>query len=110
MLVHDWRGQGLSQRLLPDRWRGHAAGYDDFLADFDALLAAFETRLPKPWLMLSHSMGGCLTGLALARGERRFAAAALSAPMWALVSKPWPMPVAVGAGPRRPRDRGAERR
>jgi len=96
VLVHDWRGQGLSQRLLPERWRGHAAGYDDFVADFAALLAVFETRLPKPWLMVSHSMGGCITGLALARGETRFAAACFSAPMWGLISKPWPMPVAVG--------------
>lgn len=82
VLAHDWRGQGLSQRALPDRLKGHAEGYQDFLADFDLLLAAFEAELPKPWLAIGHSMGGCLTLLALAHGQaERFAAAILSAPM-----------------------------
>jgi lysophospholipase len=84
VLVHDWRGQGLSHRALPDRLKGHAAGFKDFLGDYQALLAAFETRLPKPWIALGHSMGGCLTMLVLATGERRFAAAVLSAPMLGL--------------------------
>jgi lysophospholipase len=84
VLVHDWRGQGLSHRALPDRLKGHAAGFKEFLGDYQALLAAFETRLPKPWIALGHSMGGCLTMLALATGETRFAAAVLSAPMLGL--------------------------
>jgi lysophospholipase len=81
VLVHDWRGQGLSGRLLKDRMRGHAVGIDPFLADFGAVLAAHEDRLPRPWVAIGHSMGGGLTALALVRGERRFAAAALSSPM-----------------------------
>ena len=84
VLVHDWRGQGLSHRALPDRLKGHAAGFREFLGDYQALLAAFEARLPKPWIALGHSMGGCLTMLALATGETRFAAAVLSAPMLGL--------------------------
>ena len=84
VLVHDWRGQGLSHRALPDRLKGHAAGFKEFLGDYQALLAAFEARLPKPWIALGHSMGGCLTMLALATGETRFAAAVLSAPMLGL--------------------------
>ena len=84
VLVHDWRGQGLSHRALPDRLKGHAAGFKPFLADYQALLAAFEARLPKPWIALGHSMGGCLTTLVLAQGETRFAAAVLSAPMLGL--------------------------
>ncbi|MFZ5728006.1 MAG: alpha/beta fold hydrolase [Pseudomonadota bacterium] len=82
VLAHDWRGQGLSHRALPDRLKGHADGYDEFLADFDILLSTFEAELPKPWLAVGHSMGGCLTLLALAHGQAsRFAAAVLSAPM-----------------------------
>jgi lysophospholipase len=83
VLAHDWRGHGLSQRPGPDT-RGHAHGWRDFLTDYGALLAAFEPRLPKPWLALGHSMGGCLTLLALAEGEARFAGAILSAPMLGL--------------------------
>lgn len=82
VLAHDWRGQGLSHRDLDDRLRGHAVGFEPFMADFDALLAHFEDRLPQPWIAVGHSMGGCLTLLALAKGQaRRFAGAVLSAPM-----------------------------
>jgi lysophospholipase len=82
VLAQEWRGQGLSHRDLPDRLKGHAIGYQAYLEDYHALLAAFESRMPKPWLAVGHSMGGCLTLLALARGEAsRFAGAVLSAPM-----------------------------
>jgi lysophospholipase len=84
VLVHDWRGQGLSHRMLPDRLKGHAEGVQPFLDDYQALLAAFETRLPKPWIAMGHSMGGCLTAVALGHGESRFSAAILSAPMFGL--------------------------
>jgi lysophospholipase len=82
VLAQEWRGQGLSHRDLPDRLKGHASGYQTYLDDYRALLAAFESQLPKPWLAVGHSMGGCLTLLALARGEAsHFAGAVLSAPM-----------------------------
>lgn len=90
-LVHDWRGHGLSKRLTEDG-RGDARGWRDFITDYDALLAAFEPRLPKPWIALGHSMGGCLTLLALAQGEQRFSGAALSSPMLGLLTgavPPW---------------------
>ncbi len=94
VLVHDWRGQGLADRLLPDRNRGHAVGHGDFLSDYAILLNGFESRLPRPWIALGHSMGGCLTLLALAEGETRFAGAILSAPMLGLHTGTVPRPVA----------------
>jgi lysophospholipase len=84
VLVHDWRGHGLSQCLSPDPLRGHGAAAAVYLEDFRRLLAAFEARLPRPWLALGHSMGGGLTALALAEGEGRFSGALLSAPMLGL--------------------------
>jgi len=93
VLVHDWRGQGLSHRDLPDRLLGHARGWRPYMVDFDALLNAFAARLPQPWIALGHSMGGCLTLLALAEGERRFAGAILSSPMLGLVTAPVPRPL-----------------
>lgn len=84
VLAHDWRGQGLSQRLLPDALKGHAHGFADFVEDYRQLLAQFGTRLPKPWIAVGHSMGGCLTLLALAHGVGDFKAAVLSAPMLGL--------------------------
>lgn len=90
VLMHDWRGQGVSLRLLPEPLKGHAHGYRDFLTDYAALIAAFEARLPKPWVAMGHSMGGCLTALALAKGESRFATAVLSAPMFGIFTPPLP--------------------
>ncbi|HEY5106701.1 MAG TPA: alpha/beta hydrolase [Caulobacteraceae bacterium] len=93
VLVHDWRGQGLSHRLLTDRLLGHADGFEPFLSDHAALIGAFESRLPKPWFALGHSMGGCLALLVLASGERRFSGAVLSAPMLGLRTAPIPRPI-----------------
>lgn len=81
VLVHDWRGHGLSARLTPDPLKGHASGWRSYMGDFQRVLEQFSGRLPKPWIALGHSMGGGLTALALADGEDRFAGAVLSAPM-----------------------------
>ncbi len=81
VLIHDWRGQGLSDRALADPIKGHAKGWRPFLSDFATVLAVVGARAPKPWIAMGHSMGGALTLLALTEGEDRFAAAILSAPM-----------------------------
>ena len=81
VLAHDWRGQGLSARLLPDRLRGHARAVEEFLDDYARLLDAYETTAPKPWVMIGHSMGGALNLATLQAGETRFSGALLSAPM-----------------------------
>ncbi|WP_253949303.1 alpha/beta fold hydrolase [Mangrovicoccus sp. HB161399] len=78
----DWRGQGLADRLLPDPRLGHVDRFSDYQQDVAAYLAhAGEADLPKPWFLLSHSMGGAIALQALEAGlEVR--AAAFSAPMW----------------------------
>jgi len=87
VLSHDWRGQGLSDRYLQNRLKGHAKGARHYLSDYKTLLDRYTDRLPKPWIQMGHSMGGCLSLLALAKGEKeRFAASALSAPMLGVVT------------------------
>ncbi len=81
VLAHDWRGQGLSARLLPDRLKGHARAVEEFLDDYARLLETFEGRAPRPWIMVGHSMGAALNLLTLENGEQRFAGAILSSPM-----------------------------
>lgn len=81
VLAHDWRGQGLSARLLPDRLKGHARAAEEFLDDYARLLDAFEARAPRPWIMVGHSMGAVLNLMTLQAGETRFAGAVLSSPM-----------------------------
>ena len=89
VLCQEWRGQGLSHRDLPDRLKGHAKGVQPYLEDYAAILAAFEARLPKPWLAIGHSMGGCLTLMALAKGQAsRFVGAVLCAPMLGVRAPP----------------------
>ncbi|MGH6965950.1 MAG: alpha/beta fold hydrolase, partial [Phenylobacterium sp.] len=96
VLAHDWRGQGLSQRGLADPLKGHASGYKAFLDDYRLLLDAYQDELPKPWVAMGHSMGGCLTLLAMANGERRFASAILSAPMLGVQTGGVALPLARG--------------
>jgi lysophospholipase len=81
VVLHDWRGQGLSARLLPDRLKCHARTSDEFLDDFQRLLDSFEERAPKPWVMLGHSMGAALNLATLIKGETRIEGALLINPM-----------------------------
>src|SRR5690606_37292127 len=81
VLAHDWRGQGLSARLLPDRLKGHARAVEEFLDDYDRLLDAFEARAPRPWIAVGHSMGGALNLLTLQGHEPRIDGALLTGPM-----------------------------
>lgn len=80
--TQDWRGQGLSSRLLPDPIPNHAVRFDDHLADLDMLLDQLVLPgLAGPLVLVAHSMGGHLGAHALARRPRLFARAVLSAPM-----------------------------
>jgi lysophospholipase len=82
VLVIDWRGQGLSDRLLDDPLRGHVPAMGDFQHDLNAMIAAAEAmRAPKPWFVLSHSMGGAIALRHLIDAKTPFSAAAFSAPM-----------------------------
>ena len=42
-LAIDWRGQGLSDRLLPDRLIGHVDRFSDYQRDVQTLLAAAKS-------------------------------------------------------------------
>lgn len=62
----DWRGQGLSDRLLKNPLRGHVRRFADFEADLSTFLETIvlpETRLP--FCLVAHSMGA-LVALSMA--------------------------------------------
>ncbi|WP_417419077.1 alpha/beta fold hydrolase [Hoeflea sp.] len=62
----DWRGQGLSERLLKNPLRGHVRRFRDLEADLAAFLETIvlpETRLP--FCLVAHSMGA-LVALSMA--------------------------------------------
>ncbi len=84
MACIDWRGQGLADRPLADRARGHVARFTDYQRDVAALLAAArEAGLPEPFHLIAHSMGGCIGLRALHEGLP-VASAVFSAPMWGI--------------------------
>jgi len=83
-LVIDWRGQGLADRMLDDTRIGHVDSFDDYQTDIRAMMSAAEAlSLPRPFYLLSHSMGGCIALRALHEGLD-VTAAAFTAPMWGI--------------------------
>jgi lysophospholipase len=90
-VVHglDWRGQGLSGRLLPQRRKGHVADYGDYLAD----LALFIRRRVMatgggPLRLLAHSMGAHIALRWMHDDPGPIAAAVMVSPMIALFDHP----------------------
>lgn len=80
----DWRGQGLSDRLLDDRLIGHVDRFTDYQHDVAALRDAVRTLgLPEPLHMLAHSMGGCI-GLRSAMDGLDLVSCVFSGPMWGI--------------------------
>jgi lysophospholipase len=93
--ILDWRGQGGSDRFLSWRHRGHVVQVEDYLADLAAVMARLRAlRLPGPFLMLSHSMGGHVGLRHLHAHADEFAGSAMIAPMLGIRLTPTPEPVA----------------
>lgn len=88
VLSVDWRGQGLSDRLIDDGRASHIADFTDYQRDVvEMVIAAGALDLPRPWYLLAHSMGGSIGLAALIDGlpvER----VAFSAPMWGINLSP----------------------
>lgn len=80
----DWRGQGLSSRLLPDPRKGHVGSYQDYLDDLHAVITERmqgNPVTPRPWLVLAHSMGGHIALRYAHDHPGLWAGAVLSVPM-----------------------------
>lgn len=80
----DWRGQGLADRLLPDRRVGHVTRFTDYQRDVQCLLeVARALNMPRPYHLLAHSMGGAI-GLRAAMEGLDVASCAFTGPMWGI--------------------------
>lgn len=54
----DWRGQGLSTRMLQNRTKGHVGKYEDYINDLDVFIRNIVTpEALSPIILLAHSMG-----------------------------------------------------
>jgi len=87
----DWRGQGGSDRLLPNRLRGHIRNFADYDADLDAVYSrVIIAHCPKPVYGLAHSTGGNLLLRAL-RGKKWLERAVVTSPLLGFHFGPWPV-------------------
>jgi lysophospholipase len=87
--ILDWRGQGLSERALPNARKGHVYNF----AEYDRDLEAFVKEIvlpdcPAPYFALAHSMGSAVAIRSVQQGRRWFDRIVLSAPMIRLYGAP----------------------
>lgn len=84
VLVMDPRGQGLSQRLTVDPLKSYVGNFQDYADDLAGVISQFAPLLPKPHILMGHSMGGCVALQAVISGVMRPSAVVCSAPMLGL--------------------------
>ena len=95
VVTFDWRGQGGSDRLLPDRRKAHIADFGAYDQDLDAVLRQAAMPLAGerglPLIAMAHSMGGIVLLRRLHDVQKEFAAAILCAPMLGINPRgsPW---------------------
>lgn len=82
----DWRGQGLSDRLLANPQKGHLESMDDPVNDLAVMVKSMADRLPRPHILVAHSMGGCIALRALQTRRLDVDGAIFSAPMWGIAN------------------------
>lgn len=83
-LAVDWRGQGIADRLLPNRAVGHVGAFSDYQRDVAAVLGHARTLdLPEPFHLIGHSMGGAI-GLRALHDGLPVRSAAFTGPMWGI--------------------------
>ena len=82
--MFDWRGQGLSDRLTSNRYVGYVNTFEDYENDLLEILDKVYRGLPKPWIGMGHSMGGCLMALTCSNNPGLFNKLILCAPMLSL--------------------------
>src|SRR5262249_26246223 len=84
----DWRGQGLSQRRVSDRRKGHVRDFSEYDIDLETFIKEIVLPdCPPPLFALGHSMGASVLIRAAHRGRRWFDRIVLSAPMIDLVGQ-----------------------
>ena len=82
VVAMDWRGQGLSARELPDRFKGHVDDFDMFERDLEALRKqVLQFLCPRPWYALGHSMSGAVLLSQANAGRSPFERIVLVSPM-----------------------------
>ena len=78
----DHRGQGFSERLGGDRYRGHVEIFQDYVDDLNTYIHSLDLKKHYSHrYLLSHSMGATISALYLEQYQHPFQATAFFSPM-----------------------------
>lgn len=87
----DWRGQGLSTRLINNPRKGYIKSYDDYIKDLVFFVEhVFLKNANLPFIIMGHSMGGQIILRYLQTHENIFDKAVLLSPMIRIRTVPIP--------------------
>jgi lysophospholipase len=91
----DWRGQGLSDRMLRDRTRGYVRTFGDYVADLKLFVdEVVKPDTGRPLILMAHSMGATIVLHYLHRFCRGVHKAVLLSPMIDFRTDPVPYTIA----------------
>ena len=87
----DWRGQGLSSRMLANRHKGFIKTYDNYLNDLNLFINKIvRPEASMPLIILSHSMGGHIALRFIHEHPKLVDKAVLVSPMIDISTSPLP--------------------
>ncbi len=84
VLIVDPRGQGLSSRILDDKLKSYIDDFQTYADDLAFAAETFAPLLPKPHVLMGHSMGGTIVLKSVISGVINPDAVICSAPMLGL--------------------------
>jgi lysophospholipase len=89
--ILDWRGQGGSQRMLSDPFKGHVRKFAEYESDVEVFMREVVLPdCPPPHYAIAHSMGASVMLRLSYQGQRWFDRIVMSAPMIGLSPKTYP--------------------
>lgn len=91
VFCYDHRGQGFSERELPDSQIGWVESFQAYVNDLSVFFSqVVEPRSKGPLFLLAHSMGATICSLWLSQSRVPISAVMFTAPMVELILKPYP--------------------
>jgi len=82
VVTFDWRGQGLSDRLLPDKRKGYIEDFAQYDLDFHSIFEqVVQSGCRPPYFGLAHSTGAAMLLRAVARRSVPIDSLILTSPM-----------------------------
>ena len=84
VLIVDPRGQGLSDRILEDKLKSYIDDFQTYADDLAFAASELDPLLPKPHIVMGHSMGGTVALQSVISGSINPSAVICSAPMLGL--------------------------